>query len=423
LHRLGPGQASERRFGRFLSNRKVSKEEMLASASARLAPLVAGRHVLAIQDTTELNFEAHARRTRGLGLVGNGADHGFFLHPVLVADASEAGGIIGLAGAQIWVRHKSKQANYRQQPIAEKESHRWLMGARQAKATLAAAAMITVVADAESDIYEEFAAIPDARTHLLTRACQDRKLAEGGYLYAYADTLAEQQRYTLALPATKKRTARTATMAVRFAAATIRRPAACPDKSLPSEVTLSLVDVREIDAPADVEPVHWRLLTTHVVETVEQAYQIVAWYCRRWHIEQLFRTLKRQGLDLESSLVENGDALMKLSVLALIAAVRTLQLTLARNGTTAQPATAAFETSEISVLRHLNPTLEGKTAKQKNPHPLDSLAWAAWIIARLGGWNGYTSERPPGPITMLRGLTSFASIVHGFTIAQDVYIR
>ena len=396
---------------------------MLASAAARVAPLAAGRHVLAIQDTTELNFEAHARRTRGLGLVGNGVDHGFFAHPVLVADAAVGGGLLGMADAQLWRRTKRKRADYRRQPIEEKESYRWLVGAEQAKAALAAAAMITVVADRESDIYEEFARIPDARTQLLTRACRDRKVGDGGCLYAYTDGLPEQQRYVLALPALKGRAARTATLALRFAPVVLCRPQACPDKSLPRALALVVVDVREIDAPEDAEPVHWRLLTTHAVESVEQARQIVAWYCRRWHIEQLFRTLKSQGLKLESSLVANGPALMKLTVLALIAAARTLQLTLARDGTTDQPATAAFAATEIAVLHRLQPTLEGATAKQKNRFTPDSLAWAAWIIARLGGWTGYASGRPAGPITFVHGLTRFAGIVHGVTLAKDVYIR
>lgn len=396
---------------------------MLASAAARLAPLVEGRHVLTIQDTTEVNFAAHARRARGLGLVGNGVDQGFFMHPLLVAEASPGGGIIGLAGAEIWCRHKRKAANYRRQPIETKESYRWIAAGETAKTALATAAMITLISDAESDSYELFVRIPDARTQLLIRACQDRRLADASSLYAHAESLPERRRYTLALPATKKRTARTAQMALRFAPVTIRRPESCPDKSLPREVTLVLVEARELDAPQGVEPVCWRLLTTHRVDTVDDARQIVAWYCRRWHIEQLFRTLKRQGLDLESSLVETGDALMKLAVLALIAAVRTLQLTCARDGTTEQPAAAAFEADEIIVLHRLLPTIEGKTEKQKNPFPAESLAWAAWIIARLGGWSGYASGRPAGPITILHGLTRFAAIIHGFTLARDVYIR
>lgn len=398
-------------------------EEILASTAARLAPLVAGRHVLAIQDTTEVNLAHHARRTSGLGVVGNGEDQGFFMHPVLVADAGPDGGIIGLAGAEVWCRKKRKTKNYRRQPIETKESFRWISSIERAKTALSTATMITEISDAESDSYEVFARIPDTRTHLLIRACQDRNLADGSSLYAHAASLPEQCRYSLLLPATKKRMPRTAQMALRFAPITIRRPAVCPDKSLPSESTLYLVEAREIGAPEGTEPICWRLLTTHRVDTIDEARQIVAWYCRRWYIEQLFRTLKSQGIDLESSLVETGPALMKLGVLALIAALRSLQLTYARHGDTNQPAAVAFEADEITVLEHLQPTVEGKTEKQKNPFPTHSLAWAAWIIARLGGWSGYARGRPAGPITILHGLTSFAAICRGFSIAQHVYIR
>ena len=62
--------------------------------------------------------------------------------------------------------------------------------------------------------------------------------------------------------------------------------------------------------------------------------------------------------------------------------------------------------------------LEGKTLKQKNHHPPDSLAWATWAIARLGGWTGYATERPPGPITMLEGFKRFAAIAQGFALAK-----
>ena len=69
----------------------------------------------------------------------------------------------------------------------------------------------------------------------------------------------------------------------------------------------------------------------------------------------------------------------------------------------------------LSALAH---KLEGKTQKQKNPFRPESLAWASWVIARLGGWTGYASERPPGPITMHNGLTQFAAIAQGFALAR-----
>ena len=45
--------------------------------------------------------------------------------------------------------------------------------------------------------------------------------------------------------------------------------------------------------------------------------------------------------------------------------------------------------------------LEGKTERQKNPHPKGSLAFTSWVIGRLGGWTGYYGK--PGPVVMLQG--------------------
>ena len=64
-------------------------------------------------------------------------------------------------------------------------------------------------------------------------------------------------------------------------------------------------------------------------------------------------------------------------------------------------------------------TLQGRTRKQQNPYPPDSLASAAWIIARLGGWTGYESDKGTGPITIRDGLERFNAIVDGYHLAMQ----
>lgn len=101
-----------------------------------------------------------------------------------------------------------------------------------------------------------------------------------------------------------------------------------------------------------------------------------------------------------------------------------IQLTQGRDGTDQMPASNVFTEPEIETLAALGPTLEGSTERQQNRHPVASLAWAAWIIARLGGWNCY--YKPPGPITMRRGMEQFYSIHRGrqleMGMQQDVRI-
>jgi hypothetical protein len=70
-----------------------------------------------------------------------------------------------------------------------------------------------------------------------------------------------------------------------------------------------------------------------------------------------------------------------------------------------------FSASKAATLEALNATLQGNTQRQRNPHPKLSLAWAAWVVARLGGWNCY--YKPPGPITMRRGMEQFHAIHRG----------
>jgi hypothetical protein len=137
----------------------------------------------------------------------------------------------------------------------------------------------------------------------------------------------------------------------------------------------------------------------------------------------LFRTLKSEGVNYEESEMETGKALRKLFVMAFIAAIQILQLRQARNGTTGQQVSLVFSPEQIECMEDLLPRFEGKAEKQKNPHPKNNLAWATWMIARLGGWKGYTSPRPPGVITLHAGWTRFHNIFIGWKLCREVYKR
>lgn len=420
VRKLADDRSEQVKFRRFLLNEAVTVEEMVAHRAMLVAAAATGRHMLAIQDTSEINYQAQSGRKHGLGKVGNGIDVGLFVHPVLAVDA-QTQECMGLVDAQIWRRTKSKAKNYKQLPIEEKESYRWVKGGEQAKGVLAEAAMVTVIDDREGDIYEKWARLPDQHTHLLTRASRDRSLADGSRLFATLAGLPEVHRFTLDLPARPgKRGARTARMTVRFGRVHICRPGACSDGNAPPEIELYAIEVRELDPPPG-DAICWRLLTTHTIEGLEQALTVIGWYRQRWHIEQLFRTLKRQGLRIEQSVIEDGEALEKLAAIALIAAAITMQLVLARSAAGQDPhASRVFDPEQIKVLHALQKKLQGRTIKQQNPHPPDSLAWAGWTIARLGGWTGYDSDQSSGPITMRDGLERFYGIVDGYNLAKDV---
>ena len=424
MRQLSCGRREEVRFGRFLRNDRVSLEALNRGAGERVGRLAQGcRHVLAIQDTTELNFQRHARRTRGLGPVGNGVDQGLFLHPLL-AVAADGGRCLGLAWAKLWVRAGKITTQRRQRPLAAKEAQRWQDGIAAAETVLAGAELVTVVSDREADIYESWARPRAANLHLLVRAAQNRSVRGGDSLFPACDRLAVAECFELEVPRQPGRPARRTQMELRFGKVELLCPHWLRQRRapLPDGVALHVVDVRECGPRSGPEPpLHWRLLTTHVVNTAADARQIVEWYRQRWAIEQLFWILKRQGLNVEASQVETADGLSKLAFLAALAATRIMQLVHARDGATPIPAEEAFTADEVEALRLQQPTLEGPTAKQKNPHDAGSLAWASWIIARLGGWKGYASESPPGPVTMRHGLTRFEAFCNARAVLGNVH--
>jgi Transposase DDE domain len=140
-------------------------------------------------------------------------------------------------------------------------------------------------------------------------------------------------------------------------------------------------------------------------------------YRHRWQIEELFRTLKTRGFDIERVTIAEGP-FKKLAAAALVAAVSVLQLVQERDGRAKRPLEDVFHLDERQALEAVSASLEGKTERQKNLHPKGSLAYAAWVCARLGGWTGYYGK--PGPIVMLRGLHQFRAIQHGLALAQNV---
>jgi hypothetical protein len=410
LKRLGGDRRGEEAAGRFFANPKVTVDRIIESWSQHTSAACRGRHVLAIQDASKIKFRTRAERRRGLGKVGHGNIHGLMVHAMIAVDA-DSGACLGLVDGAVWNR-EGKVAPLRDRGLGERESRHWVDTAERAKTVLAGARSVTVVGDSEDDLFAMWATVPEPDFHLLIRAQSDRRLVGGGTLFAAADDFPVAGRQVIELPARPPdRAARKARVEIRFGDVEICRPANEKDRTLAKTVALRLVEVREIDPPADVEPLHWRLVTTHTVNTEADAWRIVCWYRARWIIEQLFRTMKSQGLGLEDSQMASANRLLKLATVATKAACVIMQLVQERDGTHGLPASVAFDEPEIDTIEMLSPTLEGKTDRQKNPHPPRSLARASWVMARLGGWNCY--YKPAGPITMRRGTERFHAIHQG----------
>jgi Transposase DDE domain len=418
VRRLAGTRAREIQFTRFLRNASVTATEMAAHAAERTAARAARRDVVVIQDTSELALGGRRAKASGYGPVGKGgALRGLLLHAVLAVDAG-TGGVLGLVDAKVWNRRGGKVTDRRSRKTSNKESQRWIDGTMRAGEVLAAANSITGVSDRESDIYEHFARRP-SHVHLIVRACQNRTIETGdadqtNLLFAQVDSLPEQGRIEVKIPAAPGRKARTAELAIRFSRVVLCKPlhGAAPD--LPATIALTVVDVRETSTPQDGKPVHWRLLTTHTVANLGEARRIVDLYRMRWTIEEFFHTLKTAGFNIEAADIGDPKVMIKFVTAATVAAVTVMQLVKARDGTTGQSLADAFDPADQPILEAVSARLQGKTERQKNPHPRGSLAFAGWVIGRLGGWTGYYGK--PGPLVMRRGLDDFQRIKYGTSL-------
>ena len=128
---------------RFINSKKVTEEILVKELCNRSAQLCAEKHVLCIQDTTEMNYYSHRHRIKedsGLGrLVGNKPSYGFKMHSTLMVDAFSSE-LLGFSDIQLWHRPldmpNRKERKYQSLPIEEKESYKWIKASEQSSKLL-----------------------------------------------------------------------------------------------------------------------------------------------------------------------------------------------------------------------------------------------------------------------------------------------
>src|SRR5579871_4463193 len=131
----------------------VCLRQLAQSWGDRTRHAVAGQHVLAIQDTSELKFATTQDNRRGLGKVKKGKSHGVLLHAMIAVDA-DGGALLGLVSGDVWTRPAELAAPHAERPLANKESRRWPDTVASARPVLAAAACVTVVNDREGEFLD-----------------------------------------------------------------------------------------------------------------------------------------------------------------------------------------------------------------------------------------------------------------------------
>lgn len=357
--------------------------------------------VLAIQDTTTLNYSAHPA-TEGLGPIGSGSPKtiGLLLHSTLAV--TPTGQPLGFLHSVIRARAKGRVARDRhQRDVTNKESYKWLesLKACQQLAPLSPDTLLVNVTDREGDLYELFVEAlsveAPSKVHLLVRARHDRKL-EGQTQTLFQEVARQPVASTLKVRVGRRgdHPSRLATLSVRFSAVQLGPPSR---KAGQSSIQLWAIEAREVHPPKGVAPIAWRLLSTLPVTCAQEAVQAVGWYAQRWQIEVIHKVLK-SGCQVELRQLETAQRLERALSVDLVVAWRILALCKAARELPDDPISQWLPSAQWQALWcHVHQ----RTDPPRNP---PSVRQAVRWIAQLGGFLGRKSDGQPGTTTLWRGL-------------------
>mgnify|MGYP006430419741 CR=1 FL=1 len=390
------GWAETQAAYRFFDHNNVSAQSVLAPHIERtLERARAQRVVLAVQDTTELDFTGKDD-IEGLGPLTYAAQRGLHLHPTFLVTPERVP--LGVFDTWLWARDPETFAQKRNThgPIEDKESVRWLQGYQRLGEVAGELpeTRLVYLADREADIYELFVAATDSPVELLVRAKHNRALLEQGHLREKLAAAPALGSVTFTLPKSAERPTRTVTQSLRAARVSIRAPSG--KANLAPSVALTAILAEETDPPAGTAPVQWLLLTTLPVECFEQACELLQWYLCRWEIELLFKVLK-SGCEVEKLQLENLDRLEPAIALYLIIAWRVMLLRMTARDCPELPCDVVFETEEWRAIY----IVSQRAPPPDRPPPLDTIVR---MLAGFGGFLNRTHDGPPGNKSIWIGL-------------------
>lgn len=416
--RCGGDRARAKAAYRFFDHPNVKLESVLQSHYEATAQRVTREAVvLAVQDTTSLNYSTHPA-TENLGPIGNRPEGivGLMVHDTLAFTV--AGMPLGLLDVQCWARDPEQfgKKHLREKlPFEQKESFKWqrsLEAVARVQARCPQTQLVSV-GDREADIYELFvwATAEPGRPQLLIRAEQNRGVLDA-HRYVWEQLAAQPLAGTKAVRLSRQanRPARTAQLEVRFAPVHLRAPSA--RRRLPT-VRLWAVWAREVAAPHGVEPIEWMLLTTVPVEDFAGAEQKLEWYLRRWGIEVYHRTLK-SGCRIEQRQLGSADRLEACLGIDLVVAWRIFHLAKLGRETPDVPCTVYFEDIEWKAL------VGYITKSAVPPKAVPTLREAMRMAAKLGGFLGRNADGEPGTQTLWLGLQRLDDISSAWAIVTEL---
>ncbi len=397
---------------RLFDNDKLQEEKLLQAHQMETINRLEKSEeeiLLAIQDTTTLNYTHHPKK-QGLGKINKNSGFekpsmGFFLHNTLLI--TESGLPLGLLDQKIYQHKTGEKITHKQRPITDKESYRWIESLQITKALCKGKTVVTV-GDRESDIYEMFLEAAEIEAKILIRASKDRILSKNQdhrNLWALLENTPLAGVEVIYIPARHNQAERFATLEIRYSKVILKPPQRAPNakEKILSSVTLEAVWLHEVNPPSGIEPLEWMLLTNMSISSLQDAIKMGKWYKLRWQIECYHRILK-SGCKIEECRLETYERLKKYVRLKSIIAFRLFWLTLINR---VDP-----EASSNQILEeHEWKALCCHVAKvQEPPQKPPTVKEAIRMIAKIGGFLGRKNDGEPGMTCIWRGWEKLALI-------------
>ncbi len=411
-------------FYRLANNPKVTHEKLVAAHAAWTHELMArcAGVVLVIHDTTELNFSG--LHVSDLGSIGCGRGHGYLAHHSLAYDFA-AREVIGLANQTIHVRRKvpKGESPKAKRDHPQRESRLWKKGFAALPAPAPGQLRVNV-ADRGADLDEFIDAVERAGDHYLIRSKTNRNIdvpidpadPEGptrrAKLHDYAAALNVLGTRGVNVEHNTGQDKRAATVRIRCGKVTLRSlhyARGEHDEHARDRRVAFVVHVEEIDAPKDVEPIKWVLLTNVPTSTLADANERVDWYACRPIVEEYHKAMKT-GCGVEMAQFTTGQALRVSIAMQSVVATQLLRLRdLARSKESRdRPAVEVFAEDYIQAARHW----------KARDVTLTSVRDFLYIVADMGGHLGRKRDGPPGWLVLWRGWTKLQLMVQGAVNAK-----
>ena len=385
---------------RFFSRPENTHEQILRPPWERtLAACLEPGEYLLIEDTTLLDYSPH-RATTGLGIIGDGG-RGLCLHSTLAMrvmawdlEQKPEAVVVGLLGQQCWAQTPRPAGETRGSRLWRntRSSKRWAEVLKTAPVSPTGNTW-TYVADREADFYEPIQRCQQRGVDFVIRACHNRRLADGagrlGDQLPQATVLGTVELELRARPGVAARRARVQCSCTTACFSGPWRPGGWQEDL----AELQVLEVKEIEPPAEVEPLRWILLTSLACSSLTEARRIVGRYTARWHIEEYHKALK-SGAGIEDSQLKQAYRLESLIAVLSLVAIRLLNtklLAAACPDQALEPDQVGVEALQILAQRFGAP----KTGWTQ------STFW--WAVARLGGFIGRKGDGSPGWQNIWRG--------------------